>query len=378
MPTDPEPKAVRLGGLHLLSDPLLNKGTAFTVDERDALGLHGLVPTHVETIEQRVDRVVPSWRTSDRSGRHMLLRELQDTDETLFLRVLLDDIDEMMPLVYTPDGRRGLPALQPDLPPPAGLFLSYPDPDRIEDILRSVPRDEVAVIVVTDGERILGLGDQGAGGMGIPIGKLSLYTALRRHPPGARRCRSSSTSGPTTRSGSQRPALPRLAPRADRGRGLRRFIEAFVQGRDARVPGRACSSGRTSPSPTPRGCSTATATGSAPSTTTSRGPPPSRLAAMLAAGPRQPARGCADQRIVDPRGGLRRVRASPSRSCRPWSPTGCPSAEARARFWLVDRDGLLTRRHGRPASRSSGASPSRSSGSTAGRSPTRRTSRWSR
>ena len=178
MPTDPEPKAVRLGGLHLLSDPLLNKGTAFTVDERDALGLHGLVPTHVETIEQRVDRVRSQLadETTD-LARHMLLRDVQDYDETLFLRVLVEDVYGMLPLVYTPTVGEACQQFSRIYQHHRGLFLSFPDQDRIEDILRSVPHDEVAVIVVTDGERILGLGDQGADGLGIPIGKLSLYSA---------------------------------------------------------------------------------------------------------------------------------------------------------------------------------------------------------
>lgn len=176
-----EPLAVSQRGRSLLTRPVLNKGTAFTADERDAFDLHGLLPTHVETLEQRADRVRMqlALETTD-IGRHVLLREVQDEDETLFLRVLLDDIEDLLPIVYTPVvGEACQMFSRIYRGHPRGLFLSYPDADRLEDMLRAVPRepDEVAVIVVTDGERILGLGDQGADGLGIPIGKLSLYSA---------------------------------------------------------------------------------------------------------------------------------------------------------------------------------------------------------
>lgn len=164
-------------GISVLTNPLLNKGTAFTLEERDALGLHGLLPTHVESIEQRADRVRSQLALEDTDlGRHMLLRGVQDYDETLFLRVILDQIVELMPIVYTPTVGEACQKFSQIYQHHRGLFLSYPDVDRLEDILRSLPHGEVAVIVVTDGERILGLGDQGADGLGIPIGKLSLYS----------------------------------------------------------------------------------------------------------------------------------------------------------------------------------------------------------
>jgi malate dehydrogenase (oxaloacetate-decarboxylating) len=173
-----DPQQVTERGLALLTNPLLNKATAFTIDERDALGLHGLLPTHVETIEQRADRVRSQLELLDNDlARHALLRGVQDYDETLFLRVLLDDIVTMLPLVYTPVVGEACQNFSRIYMHHRGLFLSYPDRDRMEEMLRSVPHDEVAVIVVTDGERILGLGDQGADGLGIPIGKLSLYSA---------------------------------------------------------------------------------------------------------------------------------------------------------------------------------------------------------
>jgi malate dehydrogenase (oxaloacetate-decarboxylating) len=172
------PKQVGVRGQRLLADPTLNKGTAFTLEERDAFGLHGLLPTHIETIEQRADRVRSQLEDEPTPlGKHMLLRSVQDTDETLFLRVILDDIYNLLPIVYTPTVGEACQQFSRIYQHHRGLFLSYPDIDRIEDMLRSVPHTEVAVIVVTDGERILGLGDQGADGLGIPIGKLSLYAA---------------------------------------------------------------------------------------------------------------------------------------------------------------------------------------------------------
>ncbi len=178
MANEGDPHRVRGRGVDILVDPLLNKGTAFTPSERDALGLHGLLPTHVETIEQRADRVRAqlALETSD-LGRHMLLRSVQDYDETLFLRVLLDDLPGLVPIVYTPVVGEACQNFSRIYQHHRGLFLSYPDAGRMEEMLRGVPHESVAVIVVTDGERILGLGDQGSDGLGIPIGKLSLYSA---------------------------------------------------------------------------------------------------------------------------------------------------------------------------------------------------------
>ena len=177
-PTNQAPEPVSVSGVQLLSDPLLNKGTAFTMEERDAFGLHGLLPTHVETLEQRADRVRSQLadETAD-LNRHVLLRDVQDYDETLFLRLLLDDIVGLLPVVYTPVVGLACQQFSRIYQHHRGLFVSYPDVERIEEILRSAKNDKVEVIVVTDGERILGLGDQGSDGLGIPIGKLSLYSA---------------------------------------------------------------------------------------------------------------------------------------------------------------------------------------------------------
>ncbi len=182
----PEPLRVAERGRRLLTRPVRNKGTAFTEEERDAFGLHGQLPTSIETLEQRADRVRMqlALETTD-LGRHVLLRSVQDDDETLFLRVLLDDITGLLPIVYTPVVGEACQKFSQIYRHPRGLFLSYPDAHRMVEVLQSVPRDEVAVIVVTDGERILGLGDQGADGLGIPIGKLSLYSACAGIDPAA-------------------------------------------------------------------------------------------------------------------------------------------------------------------------------------------------
>jgi malate dehydrogenase (oxaloacetate-decarboxylating) len=178
MTKEAEPLHVAERGIQVLANPLLNKGTAFTIVERDELGLHGLVPTNVETIEQRADRVRSQLALAESDlAKYALLRNVQDYDETLFLRLSLDDLVGLMPLVYTPVVGQGCQMFSRIYQHHRGLFLSYPDAERMEEMLRSIPHEEVAVIVVTDGERILGLGDQGSDGLGIPIGKLSLYSA---------------------------------------------------------------------------------------------------------------------------------------------------------------------------------------------------------
>src|SRR5499427_2444770 len=171
--------ADRLGGANLLNRPLLNKGTAFDDKERAALGLQGLLPPHVETLDQQSTRAYEAYqRKNDDLERHIYLRALQDTNEVLFYRLLLDHIEEMTPIVYTPVVGLACQQFSHIYRRPRGLFISYPLRDSIPMLLRNRPNRDVDVIVVTDGERILGIGDQGAGGLGIPIGKLSLYTLI--------------------------------------------------------------------------------------------------------------------------------------------------------------------------------------------------------
>ena len=166
-------------GAEILELPILNRGTAFSEEDRVALGLHGLLPPLVETLDQQVTRAYEAYRRkNDDLERHIYLRALQDTNEVLFYRLLLDHTEEMMPMVYTPVVAQACQQFSHIYRRPRGLFVSYPLRDSIPMLLRNRPNPEVDVIVVTDGERILGIGDQGVGGMGIPIGKLSLYTLI--------------------------------------------------------------------------------------------------------------------------------------------------------------------------------------------------------
>ena len=175
---------VMLTGHQLLTDPTLNAGTAFTVEERTEFGIDGLLPPTIETLDQQTARAYEAYqRKCDDLERHIYLRALQDTNEVLFYRLLLDHIEEMLPMVYTPVVAQGCREFSHIYRRPRGLFISYPLRASIPAILRNRPHPEVDVIVVTDGERILGTGDQGVGGLGIPIGKLSLYTLIGGIPP---------------------------------------------------------------------------------------------------------------------------------------------------------------------------------------------------
>jgi malate dehydrogenase (oxaloacetate-decarboxylating)(NADP+) len=165
-------------GEALLHDPLLNKGTAFTDAERSALGLRGLLPPHVHTLEEQTARVMDNYRNKQTDlERYIHLVSLQDRNETLFYKVVGDHIEELMPIIYTPTVGQACQQWGHLFRRPRGLYVSWNDRGAVAELLRNWPGQEVRVIVVTDGERILGLGDQGVGGMGIPVGKLSLYTA---------------------------------------------------------------------------------------------------------------------------------------------------------------------------------------------------------
>jgi malate dehydrogenase (oxaloacetate-decarboxylating) len=172
-------RPVSLRGMALLNHPVLNKGTAFTAAEREAFGLDGLLPLAVETLEQQCVRAYEAYKLKPNDlERYIYLRQLQDRNEVLFYRLVLDHIDEMMPVVYTPVVGLGCQQYSRIFRRPRGLFISYPQRHMIPALLRNYPHREIDIIVVTDGERILGTGDQGVGGLGIPIGKLSLYTLI--------------------------------------------------------------------------------------------------------------------------------------------------------------------------------------------------------
>jgi malate dehydrogenase (oxaloacetate-decarboxylating)(NADP+) len=164
-------------GEALLHDPLLNKGTAFTPEEREALGLRGLLPPNVHTIEEQCARVLENYRHQQTDlDRYIHLVSLKDRNETLFYRLVIDHIEEMLPIIYTPTVGQACQQWGHLFRRPRGMYLSINDRGHVAEILRGWANPDVRVIVVTDGERILGLGDQGVGGMGIPCGKLSLYT----------------------------------------------------------------------------------------------------------------------------------------------------------------------------------------------------------
>ncbi|MHC5545047.1 NAD-dependent malic enzyme, partial [Singulisphaera rosea] len=168
---------VSLAGIPLLDCPLFNKGSAFPEEERNAFGLHGLLPPHVGSLDEQLARRYGDFqqRVTDLL-KHIYLRDLQDRNEVLFYRLMKDHIAEMMPLIYTPVVGDACQHFSRIYRRPRGLFVSFEHRDRIDTILENRPFRDVDVIVVTDGERILGLGDLGVGGMGIPVGKLSLYT----------------------------------------------------------------------------------------------------------------------------------------------------------------------------------------------------------
>lgn len=171
-------KSSTLRGIELLETPLLNKATAFSLKEREQYGLMGLLPPHVDDIELQLERAYKAFKhIDDDLERHIYLRSVQDVNEVLFYRLIIEHITEMMPLIYTPVVGLACQQFSEIYRRSRGLFIAYPERDQIDKILDNSPIEDVKVIVVTDGERILGLGDQGAGGMGIPIGKLSLYTA---------------------------------------------------------------------------------------------------------------------------------------------------------------------------------------------------------
>ena len=178
MDDNKRPLYLPFAGPAILEAPLINKGSAFTEEERIFFNLEGLLPHVIETIEEQASRAYDQYKNfSNDLDKHIYLRNIQDTNETLYYRLVQNHITEMMPIIYTPTVGMACERFSKDYRRNRGLFISYANKDRIDDILNNSTRQKVKIIVVTDGERILGLGDQGIGGMGIPIGKLSLYTS---------------------------------------------------------------------------------------------------------------------------------------------------------------------------------------------------------
>ncbi|WP_333607038.1 NAD-dependent malic enzyme [Arsukibacterium sp.] len=178
MPNKQTPLYIGYAGSALLETPLLNKGSAFSQAERSAFNLTGLLPPRFETIEEQVSRAYLQYRSSAEAiNKHIYLRAIQDNNETLYYRLIQQHLEEMIPIIYTPTVGDACEQFSDIYRSARGLFISYDDRYQLDDLLRNATKAKVKVIVVTDGERVLGLGDQGIGGMGISIGKLSLYTA---------------------------------------------------------------------------------------------------------------------------------------------------------------------------------------------------------
>jgi malate dehydrogenase (oxaloacetate-decarboxylating) len=223
---------------HLLLDyPLFNKGSAFSEKERAELGLLGLLPFHSSTIDEQLARTYENYRRKESDiERYVFLSALQDRNETLFYKLVLDHISEMMPIIYTPTVGEACQQYSHLFRRPRGLYISYPHRHEITTILNNAPNKDVEVIVVTDGERILGLGDLGVGGMGIPIGKLSLYTLCAGIHP-ARTLPILLDVGTDNRKLLTDPLYLGWRHARVRGRQYDEFVEAFVNAVQERFPG---------------------------------------------------------------------------------------------------------------------------------------------
>ncbi len=225
-----EPKPGIPTGMELLTNPLLNKGSGFPEEEREALGLRGLLPPRVFSMEEQVLRVMENYsrKTTDLE-RYIHLNSLQDRNETLFYRVLVDNVEQMMPIVYTPTVGQACQEFGHIFRRPRGLYISANDRGNVKEILKRSPKKDVRVIVVTDGERILGLGDQGASGMGIPIGKLSLYTACAGIHP-TQTCPITIDVGTENEAYLADPLYMGLRQRRVRGKAFDELMAEFVNG----------------------------------------------------------------------------------------------------------------------------------------------------
>lgn len=229
------PIPVTQRGRALLENPLLNKGTAFSNEERRLFRLRGLLPPHVNSLDDQVSRIYREYKRKGRDlERHIFLRQIQDENETVFYRLLMENIEEMTPIVYTPVVGQACESFGSIFRRPRGVYISYPNRDQMDEILANVEGD-VDVIVVTDGERILGLGDQGAGGMGIPIGKLTLYSLCGGIDP-ARTLPVLLDLGTDNEDRLASPRYQGWRSKRVRGQEYDDFVESFVQATTKRFP----------------------------------------------------------------------------------------------------------------------------------------------
>ena len=327
-----------LRGMSLVGASALNKGTAFSDEERARLGLHGLLPPRVESLEEQAGRAYEAYREKRTDlGRHIYLRALQDTNEVLFYRLLTDHIEEMMPIVYTPTVARACERFSNIYRRPRGLFVSYPLRDRIPELLRNRPHREVDVIVVTDGERVLGIGDQGVGGLGISIGKLSLYTLIGGIPPAR-------TLPIVLDAGTNNPERLRdpeyLGWRHERvtGADYDAFVDAFVQAVKQELPG-ACLQWEDFATPHARPILTRYRDQLLTFNDDIQGTAAVALGAILAAIGVTGGK-LREQTVVFLGGGSAAIGVADSLR-EAMVAEGLTDEEARRRFWIVDKDGLL-------------------------------------
>jgi malate dehydrogenase (oxaloacetate-decarboxylating) len=336
--TGEEVLEVSLSGLQLLDCPTLNKGSAFPDDERTEFGLHGVLPPHVGSIEEQLERRYRDFlQKRTELQQHVYLRDLQDRNEVLFYRLMHDHIAEMMPLVYTPTVGEACQHFSRIYRKPRGLFISYEHRDNIDAILANRPYREVDVIVVTDGERILGLGDLGVGGMGIPVGKLSLYTLCGGIHP-ARALPILLDAGTDNLDALGDPLYLGWRHERLRGQAYDDFVEAFVQAVTRTFP-RVLLQWEDFALPNARRLLERYRERLCTFNDDIQGTAAVALAAVLAAG-RATATRLADQRIVVLGAGSAGTGIA-DQIVAAEAAEGVPESEALARLWLVDRHGLL-------------------------------------